>query len=375
MERGQRDLRGADQEQLVAGDLVDHLPLAREEAGAEQRALADEHRRDHRNEPLGADQLDREAHQGQLDQHQVAQQVGEARARGLARLLHLDPAVGEPQVEVVADLELELGALADLPQDHGVVLRGPFRSLRLRKVGKLGHAARRASTRPRPARPRAPSPRRSPGASRRSAARRPPRSASPPRSDRRRGSAARAAPRPRGSSSRRRSSRRSSSSRASAAPRRASAARAGSGSSRMLRRSSISGARWPGALAYWEPDPVPGCGGSPASRAGVLGDELGDADRVLAGDDVLGHDRAREAAVSDREQDVVEALGALVEVRALHAERPVGGALRSRRRQRVTARAALREQHRAAMRRGRPATPRSPRSRRRRGPGPPRLPL
>ena len=138
MERRQRDLRGADQEQLVAGDLVDHLPLAGEEAGAEQRALANEHRRDHRNEPLAAEQLDREAHQRQLDHHQVAQQVGEARARGLARLLHLDPAVGEPQVEVVADLELELRALADLPQDHGVVLRGPVRSLRLGKVGKLG---------------------------------------------------------------------------------------------------------------------------------------------------------------------------------------------------------------------------------------------
>ena len=39
---------------------------------------------------------------------------------------------------MVPDLELELRPLADLAKHHGVVLRRPFRSLRLRKVGKLG---------------------------------------------------------------------------------------------------------------------------------------------------------------------------------------------------------------------------------------------
>ena len=73
MERRQRHLRGADQEQLVAGHLVDRLPLAGEEAGAEQWALADEHRRHDRNEPFLADQLDREPNQRHLDQHQVAE--------------------------------------------------------------------------------------------------------------------------------------------------------------------------------------------------------------------------------------------------------------------------------------------------------------
>ena len=52
MQRGERDLRGADQEELVLRDLVDHLPLAGEEAGAVERLLADQHRRDDRREAL-----------------------------------------------------------------------------------------------------------------------------------------------------------------------------------------------------------------------------------------------------------------------------------------------------------------------------------
>ena len=49
MQRRQRHLGGADQEELVAGDLVDHLPLAREEAGPVQRPLADQDRRHDRD--------------------------------------------------------------------------------------------------------------------------------------------------------------------------------------------------------------------------------------------------------------------------------------------------------------------------------------
>ena len=349
VERRQRDLRGADQEQLVAGNLVDHLPLAGEEAGAVQRALADEHRRDHRNEPLAADQLDREAHQGQLDQHQVAEQVGEARARGLARLLHLDPAVGEAQVEVVADLELELGALADLPQDHGVVLGRPFRSLWRRKVGKLGHELvalrldlgqlglellhlgahlahlgdQRLGVLP--------------GALRRRDLVGGPVLPGAPLLDLGKQLTAALV-----------EAQQLVEGLGGAAPRQRGPGRLGvlADAPKVEHQWST----WPGGCSL--------LGARPGARSrrlaglgtGVLGDELRDADRLLAGDDVLGHDRAREAAISDREQDVVDALGALVEIRALRAERPVGGALRPRGRQRVTARAALREQHRAAIR-------------------------
>ena len=122
MQGGERDLRGADEEELVALDLVDHLALAGEEPGPVERALADQHRRDHRLEPLAADRLDREADQRQLDHHQVAEQVGEARARRRGRLLDLDPAVLDPELEVVAGLEVEARRLADLAQRDRVLL-------------------------------------------------------------------------------------------------------------------------------------------------------------------------------------------------------------------------------------------------------------
>ena len=77
---GQRHLRGAGEEELVLGDLVDLVAVAGQEAGPLQRLFADQHRRHHRLVALGPDQLDREADQGQLQQHQVALQVGEARA-------------------------------------------------------------------------------------------------------------------------------------------------------------------------------------------------------------------------------------------------------------------------------------------------------
>ena len=122
MEGGQRDLRGADEEELVALDLVDHLPLAREEAGAVERALPDQHRRHDRLEPLRADGFDHEPDQGELDHHQVAEEVGEPRPRGRRGLLDLDPPVLEAEVEVVADLEVEAGALPDLAEGDRVVL-------------------------------------------------------------------------------------------------------------------------------------------------------------------------------------------------------------------------------------------------------------
>jgi len=122
VERGQRDLRGPDEEELVALDLVDHLPLAREEAGAVQRAFPDQDRRDDRLEPLGADGFDHEPDQGELDHHQVAQEVREPRPRCGRGLLDLDPPVLEAEVEVVADLEGEAGTLADLAEGDRVVL-------------------------------------------------------------------------------------------------------------------------------------------------------------------------------------------------------------------------------------------------------------
>src|SRR5262249_42636285 len=92
-ERGDRNLRGADEEELVALDLVDHLALRGEEAGPEQSRFAHQDRGDDRDEALGPGPLHGEPDQSELDEDEVAEQVGEPRPRGGRGLVHLDPAV------------------------------------------------------------------------------------------------------------------------------------------------------------------------------------------------------------------------------------------------------------------------------------------
>ena len=55
VERGEADLRGPDQEEVVAGDLVDLSAVGRQEAGPEERLLPHQHGRRHRGEPLPAE--------------------------------------------------------------------------------------------------------------------------------------------------------------------------------------------------------------------------------------------------------------------------------------------------------------------------------
>src|SRR6478609_9605441 len=59
MQRRQRDLRRADEEELVARDLVDHLPLAGEEPRPEERSLAYEDRGDDRGHAFALEQGER----------------------------------------------------------------------------------------------------------------------------------------------------------------------------------------------------------------------------------------------------------------------------------------------------------------------------
>ena len=66
--------------------------------------------------------------------------------------------------------------------------------------------------------------------------------------------------------------------------------------------------------------------------AGVLGDEAGDGFGFVADDDVLGHDRAGETAVLDREESVFICLGSLVEVRPLRAQAAIAACPGCRRR-------------------------------------------
>ena len=84
VQRRQRDLGGADEVQLVLGHVVDLLLGVRQKAGPVQRAFAHEHRRDHRFEAVPAQLLKRPAHERQLEHHEVAFQVGKARARQVA---------------------------------------------------------------------------------------------------------------------------------------------------------------------------------------------------------------------------------------------------------------------------------------------------
>jgi hypothetical protein len=138
VQRGERDLRGPHQEELVPGDLIDHLSLIGEEPGAVEGLLADENRGHRRLEALAADQLHRESHQRELEHHQVAEQVGEARARGVRRRLHLDPAVRLAQLEMVDRLEAERGPVSDLPKRDVVLLGHSVGRRGVRKVGQEG---------------------------------------------------------------------------------------------------------------------------------------------------------------------------------------------------------------------------------------------
>ena len=108
--RGQRHLGGADEVEVVVGQGVDLLLGVGQKAGAVQRLLADEHRRDHRLKALAAELLHGVAHERQLQQDQVAAQVGKARAREPRAALHVDARPG--QLEMVAAAGLALADLA-----------------------------------------------------------------------------------------------------------------------------------------------------------------------------------------------------------------------------------------------------------------------
>ena len=114
---GEADLRGADQEEVVARHLVDLRAVGRQEARPEHRLLADEHRRDHRLEAVSGELPQRILHERQLEEGEVALQVGESRAGRLRRGLHVDQPQGRPDVEVVARLEVEARRVADHADD------------------------------------------------------------------------------------------------------------------------------------------------------------------------------------------------------------------------------------------------------------------
>ena len=142
VQRGQRDLGGADQEQLGIGvrDRVDLLARLREEAAADQRLLAHEHRGHDRREALADELVERVLHRRDVQPDEVAEQVGEARARGARAALDVDHAAGE--VEVVARLAVELRLRA---ARHRRAAARPPRACRRRRVacGRFGSCEHR----------------------------------------------------------------------------------------------------------------------------------------------------------------------------------------------------------------------------------------
>ena len=80
VKRRQRDLGGSDEIELVFGQPVELLLGVGQHAGPVERRLAHEHGRDHRHEAPLAEPVDRPAHERQLEQHEVALQICEARA-------------------------------------------------------------------------------------------------------------------------------------------------------------------------------------------------------------------------------------------------------------------------------------------------------
>jgi hypothetical protein len=123
----QRHLRGAAQVQVVVGHAVDLLLGVGQEAGAVERLLAHQHRRHDRREALLAEQPERPAHERQLEEDQLALQVGEARARHARAGLEVDQ-VAE-QLEVVA---AGGAGLADLTHDGVGVGRAGIGQVRQR---------------------------------------------------------------------------------------------------------------------------------------------------------------------------------------------------------------------------------------------------
>ncbi len=85
---------------------------------------------------LAADQLEGKADQCQLEHHQVALEVGEARAGDPRAGLHVDQAQLGADLEMVAGLEVEARPLPLLAQHDGVLLGHPFRGIGIGQVGE-----------------------------------------------------------------------------------------------------------------------------------------------------------------------------------------------------------------------------------------------
>ena len=117
MQRRERDLRGAGQEQSFRLERVDVRAVGGEEARPVHRLLADEDGRDHRREVCLDEVLERELVESHRDASGIADDVAEPRAGDARGALHVEA----PDLRVLARLA-ELRRLADAAQLLGVIL-------------------------------------------------------------------------------------------------------------------------------------------------------------------------------------------------------------------------------------------------------------
>ena len=132
VQRRERDLGGADEEQLVLRQRVDLLLGVGQEAGPVQRLLAHEHRRDHRLEAMPAQLLQHPAHERELEHHEIAFQIGKARTRQTRGAIHVDPL--PRQLQVIARLEVERAGRS--PTSRTSSSSGPGAARRIGQVGQ-----------------------------------------------------------------------------------------------------------------------------------------------------------------------------------------------------------------------------------------------
>ncbi len=129
-----RDLRGADQVEVLALDAVDVVGGLAQEAGALHGARAHQRRRGGLDEARGAGLVHGHVDQRQLELRADAGEEVEARAADLGAALEVEGAEELAELDVVTRLEVELARRADLLDDRVVLLAAGRRGV----VGEVG---------------------------------------------------------------------------------------------------------------------------------------------------------------------------------------------------------------------------------------------
>ena len=137
VQRGQRDLAGAGEIELVGRHVIGLFLVAREMAGGDERLRPRQRRHGHQGEAVGGEPLLRPEHQRLLEQGEPALEAILPRARHLRDPREIRPVVLLDQSDMVERLEIEGGNRPFLADDDvGALVRPDRRAL----PGDVGHA-------------------------------------------------------------------------------------------------------------------------------------------------------------------------------------------------------------------------------------------